>query len=149
MEIIKNPNPILHKKLENVRPEDQIDQLIKDMKKTMIEFRGVGLAANQVNKDLALFVIDESLAKENNAPDVYLNPEIEPYSKQEDIMEEGCLSIPGTWLKIKRTKKVKVKALNEKGDKIKFIAKGMLARVLQHEFDHLQGTLIIENQKQS
>ena len=148
MEIIKDPNPILHKKPENVKPEDQIGQLIKDMKKTMIESRGVGLAANQVNKDLALFVVDESLAKENNAPDVYLNPEIEPYSKQEDVVEEGCLSIPGTWLKIKRAKKVKVKTLDQNGNKIKFIAKGMLARVLQHEYDHLQGILIIEKQKQ-
>ena len=110
----------------------------------MKENSGIGLAANQVGQDMQFFIINEELAKEHNAPSVYINPEVKPYSKEEQELEEGCLSIPETWLKIKRPKKVKVKTMDENGKKFKFIAKGMLARVLQHEYDHLQGILITD-----
>lgn len=110
----------------------------------MKENNGIGLAANQVGQNMQLFIIDEGLAKEHNAPSVYINPEVKLYSKQTEELEEGCLSIPETWLKITRIKKVKVKTMDENGKKYKFIAKGMLARVLQHEYDHLQGVLITD-----
>ena len=114
------------------------------MRKIMKEQSGIGLAANQVGLDMQLFVIDQELAKEHNAPSVYLNPEVKLYSKNQEELEEGCLSIPETWLQIKRFKKVKVKAMDENGKRFKFIAKGLLARVLQHEYDHLQGVLITD-----
>ena len=110
----------------------------------MKEAGGIGLAANQVGQDMQFFIIDEILAKEYGVPSVYINPEVKPYSKNFEELEEGCLSIPETWLKIKRPKKVKVKTMDENGKKYKFIAKGMLARVLQHEYDHLQGVLITD-----
>lgn len=110
----------------------------------MKEASGVGLAANQVGQDMQFFIIDENLAKEYSAPSVYINPEVKSYSKDEEELEEGCLSIPETWLKIRRYKKVKVKTVDETGKKFKFIAKGILARVLQHEYDHLQGVLITD-----
>ena len=144
MEVVKVPNKILKKKLEEVKITAQLKRTILKMKKTMKENNGIGLAANQVGLDMALFVIDEELAKEHNVPGVYINPGVKPYSKQVEMFEEGCLSIPETWLQIKRTKKAKVKAADENGKKFKFIAKGMLARVLQHEFDHLQGVLITD-----
>ena len=75
-------------------------------------------------------------------PEAYINPEMTEYSKDEAEMEEGCLSIPNYWHQIKRAKKIKLKAIDESGKKIKIKAKGFLARVLQHEFDHLQGMLI-------
>lgn len=145
MKITKVPNKILNKKLGIVNEiTPQIKKLIFNMRKTMQENKGVGLAANQVGLDMAFFIIDEELAKEHNAPGIYINPELKSYSKQSEELEEGCLSIPETYLKIKRHKKVKIKAMDENGKKFKFIAKGMLARVLQHEFDHLQGILITD-----
>lgn len=145
MEIVKKPAELLVKKpaeVELITPH--LKKVILNMKKTMKETNGIGLAANQVGLNMQLFVIDEGLAKEHNAPSVYINPEIKPYSKDSEELEEGCLSVPETWLKIKRPKKVKVKTMDENGKKIKFIAKGMLARVLQHEYDHLQGVLITD-----
>lgn len=112
------------------------------MRKKMVESLGVGLAANQVGKDLAVFVIDKKLAEENKAPDAYINPEITEYSKDKFEMEEGCLSLPEYFAQIPRSKKIKLKALDENGKKIKIKARGFFARVLQHEYDHLNGLLI-------
>ena len=117
-------------------------ELVLDMKKTMKENEGVGLAANQINRDLSVFVIDKKLAAENNVPGVFFNPEITEYSKAQDEMEEGCLSIPGYAAQIKRPKKIKIKAVDENGKKIKLKTRGFLARVLQHETDHLNGLVI-------
>ena len=143
MDITKDPNKILHKKLELV-PEitDEIRNLIAQMHATMLEAKGVGLAANQVGENLQIFVIDKKLAEEHKAPNAYINPGLNEYSRDKDEMEEGCLSLPGFWHQIKRSKKVRIKALDEHGNKIKLKARGFLARVFQHEYDHLQGTLI-------
>ncbi len=149
MEITKDPDKILHKKLaavEEITPE--ITALIEKMRKAMIEAKGVGLAANQISNDLQIFVIDKNIAEENNVPDAYINPEITEYGKTEDEMEEGCLSLPGFWHQIKRSKKIHLKALDEQGNKVKIKARGFLARVFQHEYDHLQGLLIKDRVKQ-
>ena len=134
MEIIKIPNKLLAKKMEKIAIDDikkgQLSWLISDMRVAMVENNGVGLAANQASKDLSIFVIDKKLAEENNVPDAFINPEITEYSKESDEIEEGCLSIPGYWTPIKRSKKIKIKA------------RGFLARVLQHETDHLNGITI-------
>jgi peptide deformylase len=143
MEITKEPNKILRNKLKEVKEiTPEIGALISDMRKRMIESRGVGLAANQVGQDLQIFVIDKKLAEENGVPDVYINPEITEYSKELLEAEEGCLSIPDYWQQVKRSKKIKIKALDENGKKVKIKARGLLARVLQHEYDHLQGKTI-------
>ena len=143
MQITKHPAKILKKKLQPVgKITPEIVALIADMHATMVEAKGVGLAANQVGKDLQIFVIDKKLADENGVPDAYINPEITEYGKESDEMEEGCLSLPGTWLQMKRPKKVKLKALDQSGKKIKIKARGFLARVFQHEYDHLCGILI-------
>mgnify|MGYP001601838750 CR=1 FL=1 len=146
MQITKVPNNILAKRMEKVGVGDMkkglYKDLVLDMKKAMVENNGVGLAANQVGKGLSIFVIDQKLAEENNVPDVFINPEITEYSKEENETEEGCLSIPDYWVPIKRSKKIKIKAIDENGNKIKFKAKGFLARVLQHETDHLNGLTI-------
>ncbi len=143
MEITKEPDKILRKKLKGIKEiTPEIKTLVSDMRKIMVESRGVGLAANQVGQDLQIFVIDKKLAEENSVPDAFINPEITEYSKELAEAEEGCLSMPDYWRQIKRAKKVKLKALDENGKKIKFKARGLLARVLQHEYDHLQGKLI-------
>jgi len=146
MEITKIPNKLLAKKMEKIAIDDikkgQLSWLISDMRVAMVENNGVGLAANQASKDLSIFVIDKKLAEENNVPDAFINPEITEYSKESDEIEEGCLSIPGYWVPIKRSKKIKIKAIDENGNKIKLKARGFLARVLQHETDHLNGITI-------
>ncbi len=151
MEITKIPEKILAKKVGEISQEaikkGEFDLLFSDMKKAMIENKGVGLAANQIGKDLAVFVIDEKLAKDNNVPSVYINPEITEFSREKDEMEEGCLSIPEYFIPIQRSKKIKIKALDDKGNKIKFKARGFLARVLQHETDHLNGFTIKDRAK--
>lgn len=148
MEITKDPNKILHKKLELV-PEvtGEIRALIARMHAAMLEAKGVGLAANQVGKDLQIFVIDKKIAEEHKVPDAYINPEMNEFSRDKDEAEEGCLSLPGFWHEIKRSKKVRIKALDEHGNKIKLKARGFLARVFQHEYDHLQGMLIKDRVK--
>lgn len=151
MEIIKLPNKILQKESTQVVGVDikngLYKELILSMKKDMVDNKGVGLAANQVGKDVSIFVIDEKLAGENEVPDVFINPKITEYSKGNDDLEEGCLSIPDYWAPIKRAKKIKIKAIDEKGNKIKFKARGFLARVLQHETDHLNGLTIKDRVK--
>ncbi|HEY4484166.1 MAG: peptide deformylase [Candidatus Harrisonbacteria bacterium RIFCSPLOWO2_02_FULL_41_13b] len=143
MQIIKHPNKILHQKLKGVKEvTPKIKELILGMRKKMVESQGVGLAANQVGQDLAIFVIDKKLAEENSVPDAFINPEITEYSKDKTEMEEGCLSLPDYWIPVSRAKKIKIKALDENGNKIKIKARGFLARVLQHETDHLNGVLI-------
>ncbi len=146
MEIIKIPDKILAKKTEEIDLEDIKKGLYKglfsDMRKAIVDNSGVGLAANQVGKDLSIFVIDQKLAKENNVSDVFINPKITEYSKDSDEIGEGCLSISNYWTPIKRSKKIKIKAIGENGNKVKFKARGFLARVLQHEMDHLNGLTI-------
>ncbi|MBP9822347.1 MAG: peptide deformylase [Candidatus Pacebacteria bacterium] len=146
MEITKIPHQVLAKKTETISAEDiksgKYAQLILDMKKAMIENMGVGLAANQIGLDLSIFVIDAKQAKENKVPEAYFNPEITEYSSDLEDLEEGCLSIPGFYHEIARSKKIMFKALDESGKKVKFKAKGFLARILQHETDHLNGMTI-------
>ena len=146
MEITKIPNKILAKTTEKVALKEikngSFKDLVLEMKTSMKENIGIGLAANQINKDLSIFVIDEKLAAENGVPEVFFNPEITEYSKTQDEMEEGCLSIPGYEANIIRSKKIKIKAIDENGNKVKLKARGFLARVLQHETDHLNGLVI-------
>ena len=146
MEITKIPHRVLAKKTETISAEDikagKYAQMVLDMKKAMVENMGVGLAANQIGQDLSIFVIDAKVAGENKVPEAYFNPEITEYSPDLEELEEGCLSIPGFYHEIARSKKIMFKALDESGKKIKFKAKGFLARILQHETDHLNGIVI-------
>lgn len=146
MEITKLPEKILAKTLKTVDVEDikkgAYKELILEMKKSMKEHQGVGLAANQINKDLSIFVIEPTMAKDLEVPDAYFNPEITEYSRDMDDMEEGCLSIPEYFVPIHRSKKIKIKFIDENGAKMKMKARGFLARVLQHETDHLNGLTI-------
>jgi peptide deformylase len=153
MKLTHVPHPLLATPSKSVRAEDlksgTFTSLLTDMRAAMIANNGIGLAANQVDRDEAIFVIDEKLAAEHNVPSVYANPEITEYGKEEDELEEGCLSIPGLWVLVKRSKKIMFKALDENGVRVKFRARGMLARVLQHETDHLYGTTIQQRSSQT
>ncbi len=146
MDITKLPAKILNSKIKLASVDEikrgSFKELVLAMKETMKDKQGVGLAANQIGKDLSIFVIEPMLAIEFGVPDVYLNPEITEYSKDQDEMEEGCLSIPEYFIQIERAKKIKIKFIDENGDKKKIKARGFLARVLQHETDHLNGLTI-------
>ncbi len=146
MDIVKLPEKILRTTLRRTTPEEirsgVFNSLIEQMRKDMIAANGVGLAANQVGQDIALFVIDKKTAMAYDKPDAYFNPEITEYSQEQEEMEEGCLSIPQQYMPVKRAKKIMFKALDAEGNKVKFRARGWLARILQHETDHLNGLAI-------
>lgn len=152
MTIVTTPNKILAQKIARISTDDLKAGTHKDlitlMRNEMVDHTGIGLAANQIGEDIALFVVDKELAAEHGISDVYANPEITGSSRELDELEEGCLSIPDYWVLIHRHKKIMFKALDEKGSKVKFRARGMLARVLQHETDHLNGLTIQDRFKE-
>ena len=141
MEIIKYPNKILESKAKKVRnPLDlKIQELARNMLETMEEVDGAGLAAPQVGESLRICTI-----RCEGEFFVLINPKITSYSREKEINEEGCLSFPGKFMEIKRSKKVKVRFINEKGEDVKLKAEGMLSRIIQHEVDHLNGILFIK-----
>lgn len=143
IELEKN-NPVLRKKSEPVKEiTSEILGLIKKMKETLAAAEnGVGLAAPQVGKNIRLFVVSPELAKEDHT--IFINPEITQISKAKTSEEEGCLSLPGDWRELARAEKVTIKALDENGKKFKMRVKGILARLMLHELDHLNGTLFVD-----
>lgn len=137
--IRKLGDEILRKKSRKVDViNDRILTLIEDMKETMNEAHGVGLAAVQVGILKRLVVIDVG-----EGPIILINPEIVA-TKGGIIEEEGCLSIPGKEARVNRPLYVKAKALNEKGEAIEIHGEGLLARAICHELDHLDGVLFID-----
>jgi peptide deformylase len=125
--------------------EDFHISLAEDMKRLMYLYRGVGLAANQIGESLSLIVIDVDypLNKGQFKPRIFLNPKIVS-SYGSNHLVEGCLSVPGLRLDLVRPAEVIVKAQDISGKEVEFEAKDMLARVIQHEIDHLEGTNIFE-----
>jgi len=150
LEIKKYPNPILRKKseeLEEITPE--IKELVLAMTEIMEKNQGVGLAAPQVGELKRVIVVhpikERSLEeKSEKRPQIFINPEIIKKTKETEIDEEGCLSFPELFLKIKRAKEVEIEALNLNGEKIQIKAEGLPARIFQHEIDHLDGVLFID-----
>ena len=141
MEILKLGNELLRQKSEPVKEvNDEIKALINDMFETMDEAEGVGLAAPQVGKLLRLFVLES----DDNVRRVFINPQIISTSNETWEYEEGCLSIPNVYEKITRPEKVTVQALNEHGKPFTLEADGLLARIILHENDHLDGFLYID-----
>lgn len=126
------------KEVENI--DEKIQELVQDMLETMHKYNGVGLAAVQVGVLKRIVVID---TYEPGEQFILINPEIVK-TKGEQIVEEGCLSFPNKFGRITRPAEVTVKALNEKGEKIKLTAKELLAQALCHEIDHLNGELFID-----
>ncbi|HLA38630.1 MAG: peptide deformylase [Candidatus Buchananbacteria bacterium RIFCSPLOWO2_01_FULL_56_15] len=141
-----HPDPILHQTSRPLTAAEvtspTIARLILDIEKTMKEHQGIGLAAVQVGQLVRLVLIatkDGSLA--------LLNPAITSYSWKKETGEEGCLSIPNTYAQVKRSVRIKVKALDAKGKPLRFSAEGLFARVIQHEVDHTNGILITDRSK--
>ena len=133
---------ILRKKAREVEVvDDKIRELIEDMIETMHKYNGVGLAAPQVGILKRVVVID---LYDDNGPLRLVNPVIIKQKGKQEV-EEGCLSFPNQYAKLIRPEEVVAEALNEKGEKIKIKAKGLLAQAICHELEHLEGILFIDN----
>ncbi len=157
--IVKYGHPILRQKGEPIRADrENLRQLISDMLETMREANGIGLAAQQIGQALQLAVIDLSEAKENDSemwiggqpapikkhmPLTLLNPKIAPLDAPVPG-QEGCLSFPDIFGDIHRPETVNIETLQPDGSTLKFRCNGLLARVIQHETDHLNGILFID-----
>ena len=143
--ICKYGEKVLEKKTKKVdfaEIKKDLPALLSDMFETMDAVGGAGLAANQIGVGLSLAVIKIQREGEEPLSIVIINPEIVERSGSMNE-EEGCLSFPGLFAKVRRAAKVKVRALNEKGLPIEINAEGLFARALQHEMDHLEGIVFI------
>ena len=147
-EITTIPEPILRRKARKVTdfgPELQI--IIDDMVETMRQAPGVGLAAPQVNLPMRVIVVEFGDEEDEDAPTklyTLVNPEIVRSSQETQVGTEGCLSIPGFLGDVDRSTVVTVKGQNRHGQPMRVKAKGWLARIFQHEIDHLDGVLFID-----
>ena len=141
MQIITLGNELLRQKAEKI---DQIDDQIKDAAKQMFEIikqdKGVGIAGPQIGLMKRIFVVHIDGDEER----VFINPSILETSQETVKYEEGCLSVPGIYVDVVRSESVKIQAWNEKGKPFTMEANGLLARVIQHEYDHLEGILFLD-----
>jgi peptide deformylase len=142
--IRKYPDSVLRQVALSVQEiTDEIRSLAEDMIETMFAGNGIGLAANQVGVAIRLIVIDLGSEKERNTM-ALLNPEIIE-AADEEVAEEGCLSVPGFYEPVKRALRVTVKGIDLDGSERILKCSGLPARVFQHEIDHLQGILFIDH----
>ncbi len=146
LDILTYPDKFLSqpvKPLENI--DGKVQQMIDDMAATMYEAPGVGLAAIQVGWDKSLLIYDISPRDENHSLRVLINPKIVTREGEIVSENEGCLSVPDFRADVKRAANITVEAHDREGNPIRMDAQGQLAIVLQHEIDHLNGTLFIEH----
>lgn len=142
--ILQYPDPRLAQKAAAVTVfDDSLKQLAADMAQTMYEAPGVGLAATQVGQMIRMVVIDTS--EDKNDLRVFVNPEIVSRSEELKTCEEGCLSLPGIYEKVKRPARVTVKAQDLQGAVFELECDELLSVCVQHELDHLDGTVFIDH----
>ncbi|MCB9922884.1 MAG: peptide deformylase [Planctomycetaceae bacterium] len=149
MEIITYPHPTLRHKSKPIRRVDTaLREIVREMFKLMYEARGVGLAANQVDLPIRLFIANLEADPEKGEEMVFINPVVSmPKGTEEN--EEGCLSLPGLYGNVVRPKKVRINAYNLQGEEINTDVDGLFSRVVQHETDHLDGVLFIDRMTES
>jgi peptide deformylase len=147
MKVIQKDNKILRQKAKEVAQKEIGSKKIKDILRRMEEIlaeskEGVALAAPQIGEPLQIFVVKKL------TPDVgfniFINPKIKKISQKKQIVPEGCLSVEGVYGTIKRAEKLTVEAYDEKGKKFTRGASGLLAQIIQHEMDHLNGILFVD-----
>lgn|SRR5512138_1612001 len=136
-------DPVLRAKADPVESvTEEIRTLIRDMFDTMYAEDGVGLAAPQVGVSQRVIVVDPR--DDEVQPFALVNPEIREASAETELGEEGCLSLPGLKEMVDRPARVSVSGLNDEGEPVTIRAEGLLARILQHEIDHIDGILFID-----
>lgn len=131
---------IKEKSLKVIELGNEVSILSRNMAETMYESQGIGLAAPQIGVLKQVIVID----MDDDGFVAYVNPKVVEYSKAQDVDDEGCLCLPDVRVPVKRSRKVVVRALDLKGREVEIEAEDMLARILQHEIDHLDGLTILE-----
>lgn len=142
LNILKYPDERLHTVAKPVvKVDENIKNIVADMAETMYASKGIGLAATQVNIHQQIVVMD--LSEERNDLRVFINAKITQQSG-EQVYEEGCLSVPGVFDKVKRAAEITVEALDENGKPFTLNADGLLAVCIQHELDHLKGKVFVE-----
>ena len=126
--------------------DDDLRALVADMSETMVAANGAGLAAIQVGAPLRLFIVDGEIAggAEGSPVKVFINPEIVDISKESQTGDEGCLSFPGIYVPVKRGLRARIRARDVDGQAFELEGAELLARALQHETDHLNGRLLID-----
>ncbi len=141
LKVLTYPDPILRRQSEQINAiDDGLSELFDNMTETMYIADGVGLAAPQIGVSKQLFVVDAG-----EGPMVFLNPEIIRQDDEQETVEEGCLSLPGIHVDVTRARRIVLRSLDESGRVREIEADGLLARVFQHEIDHLNGVLIIDH----
>ncbi|MEC7654377.1 MAG: peptide deformylase [Bacteroidota bacterium] len=149
--IVAFGDPVLKAEAEEIEKDyPGLKKLISDMWETMYEAEGVGLAAPQIGESIRMFVADGSPfgEGEDGDPDcldfkrVMINPVIFEFSKETNVMEEGCLSIPGIREEVERPVSIKIEYFDEKWELVEEDLSGIAARIVQHEYDHLDGIMI-------
>ncbi len=147
-EIVTVPDPVLRRKAQKVRQFDaELQQLIEDMVETMRAAPGVGLAAPQVGVSQRVIVVEYGEDEDESRPPrlyVVVNPEIVEVSPETEMGVEGCLSIPELVGEVERHQRIVVKGQNRRGQPIKLKLQGWVARIFQHEIDHLEGILFTD-----
>lgn len=144
LKIAKYPDPILRKTALSVSKgdfNDDLKKLSEEMAKAMFEDDGIGLAGPQVSESKRIIIVGDG---KGDHYDVYINPEISFFSPDKHVNEEGCLSLPGIFGNVSRSKKIHIKYQDLEGNIIKEKVKGLKAIVIQHETDHLDGVLFID-----
>ena len=141
--ILKYPDPRLRNKAKEVQTVNKKTQsLIDDMFETMIDAKGIGLAATQVDVHKRVIVMD--LSEDRSDPRIFINPSIEVLDETTQPYDEGCLSIPGVYETVERPNHVMITAADRNGDIFNEEATGLLAVCIQHEIDHLDGKLFVD-----
>ncbi len=146
--IVVYPDPILLRRSEPVeRIDERIRGLLDDMVRIMQDEEGAGIAAPQVGENLRIFIVEAREATENRPAEalgIYINPALFDADGGVEPFEEGCLSLPGIRADIRRPPKIRIEATDGTGQRFTRTDDGILARIWQHEFDHLEGTLILD-----
>jgi peptide deformylase len=144
LEILKYPHPILKKRSETVsRIDEDVKKLIHDMRETMHAAGGIGLAACQVGVSRRVVVLDVSAMDPQQSFFAMINPEV-IFEEGEIDHEEGCLSVPDCFEKLRRREKIRVRGISPEGKEMEVAGEGILAIALQHEIDHINGILILD-----
>ena len=144
LNIVTYPNKILRTKLNKIQnfKDPQLPKIIKEMKKAMIKYDGIGLAANQVGLNMRLIVINSE-----KGPQIFINPQIKSKSLLKQKFDEGCLSFPDISGFISRPKKITLEYQDQNGNKKKLKVKQLMATVFQHEMDHINGIVFTDKIK--
>ena len=149
MEIVHYPHPTLRYKSKPIQRVDaELRKIIREMFELMYKAQGIGLAANQVGLPLRMFVINTEADPEKGEELVFINPEIER-PKGNSEQEEGCLSLPAVYGNVIRPAQIHIVAYTPEGHMIDDVVDGMLARVIQHENDHIDGIMFPDRMKET